>query len=348
MNRQLLALRGLAICLVVLNHTIKLGIWHSENYPASHIGGAWGLLLLIFVQLGIFAVPIFMFISGAFLAYTAQGSDLKLTFRIALAGIKIMIWPYIIWSILFYILSYLLFGDTTSLLGYVKDLLVGYPNNFIPLMIFFYLVSPVLIKYAYRSGFLLILFFGLYQIFLLNVAYPGILGFRFPEWVRFFTPPILRNTLAIWGIYLPLGLVYGLHAKKIKPVLYRYTWIIGIATILLFSLSVINELHFIHLDIISQVTPMLFVLLIPVIQREQIPLFRELEKIGKRAYGLYLMNLIIINLILTFSYWMRAWLNSAQLVFLWTLVLLTLLIPILIMKSVERIPKFSVYRYLFG
>ncbi|MGE5223864.1 MAG: hypothetical protein ACM3PY_15605, partial [Omnitrophica WOR_2 bacterium] len=224
----------------------------------------------------------------------------------------------------------------------------GYPNNFIPLMIFYYLISPILIKFGYRSGFLLIILFALYQIFLLNVASPGILGFRFPEWVRFFTPPILRNTLAIWGIYLPLGLVYGLHAKKIKPVLYKYYWIIGIATILLFSLSVINELKIIHLDIISQVTPMLFVLLIPFIQREKIPFYRELEKIGKRAYGLYLMNLIIINLILILSNWMEAWLNSAQLVLLWTLVILTLGIPILIMKSVERIPKFSVYRYLFG
>lgn len=348
MNRQLLALRGLAIFLVVLNHTIKLGIWHSENYSASHIDGAWGLTLLIFVQLGIFAVPIFMFISGAFMAYTAQGSNLQSSFKIALAGIKIMIWPYIIWSVLFYIVSYLLLGDSTTLLGYIKDLLVGYPNNFIPLLIFFYLVSPILIRFANRSGFLLILLFGLYQIFLLNVAFPGILGFRFPEWASYFTPPVLRNTLATWGIYLPLGLVYGLHAQKIRPVLLKYDWVVGVAAILLFTVSVFNELLSKNLDIVNQVTPVLFVFLIPLIKRESIPFYRQLEKIGKRAYGVYLMNLIVINLILILSNWIEVWLSSAQFVILWILVILTLGIPVFIMKFVERIPKFSVYRYLFG
>jgi surface polysaccharide O-acyltransferase-like enzyme len=348
MNRQFPAFRGLAIFLVILNHSITLGLWNADAYSSSQIGGVWGVLLLVLVQLGIFAVPVFLFISGSFFVYAARGSDPKLSYKTVWSGLKNILWPYLIWSVAFYVLIYVLNGERYSLLGYVKNLIVGYPNNFVPLMMFFYLLSPMIVKVGKRHGLALLVMAGLYQIFLLNVVYPGILGFAFPHWTWYFTPPVLRTTMALWGIYFPLGVIYSLHSKRINPVLYQLRWLLGITTALLFMLAVINEVLISGVAIAASLAPLFFMLCIPVIKRESIPFYRQLENIGRRAYGLYLTNLVVLNLIILAVQAIASWLNAYQLLLLVALVFLALEIPVLLMRSVERLPRLGVYRYMFG
>src|SRR5512139_3000186 len=102
MNRQLGALRGLAILIVVLYHTIGLGISIPQEwgYPSIEV---WSRTILSLLQQpGTFAVPIFLFISGCFVSYAAGGTPPRLSWKTVWSGLKRLLWPYILWSSVFY------------------------------------------------------------------------------------------------------------------------------------------------------------------------------------------------------------------------------------------------------
>jgi surface polysaccharide O-acyltransferase-like enzyme len=156
-NRQFAALRGLAILLVVLNHSIHLGNWYSGEMGFSQPTGVEYTILLVLEQLGVFAVPIFLFLSGCFFVYAAKGKELKNAYKV--------VWT--IWDILFSLiffgrsysmsLIYVWLSQSYTIFEYLKHLIVGYPFNFIPLLIFFYLLAPVLVAAGKRLSWLFLL-----------------------------------------------------------------------------------------------------------------------------------------------------------------------------------------------
>ena len=97
MNRQYGALSGVAIFLIVLNHAIHFGL------QTSPVGPPWLGALIALQALGAFAVPVFLFVSGAFLAYAAK--EFSVTF--IRSSLERILWPYVIWSGIFYTLMYL-------------------------------------------------------------------------------------------------------------------------------------------------------------------------------------------------------------------------------------------------
>ena len=202
MMRQLGAFSGLAMVLIVLNHAIHIGIESTALYGAEPVTG-WGRYLLTGLQaLGVFAVPVFLFVSGSFAAYAARARRTAgISYHFVWAALRHILIPYLIWSLIFYAAVYFLRGEQYAPLQYVKNLLVGYPYHFIPLLTFFYLLAPILLWLNQRVSWLSVLLVGVYQLFLLNVREPGLLGFAFPEAAGLLTPPILFNTMADWGVY---------------------------------------------------------------------------------------------------------------------------------------------------
>ena len=79
MNRQFPALSGLAMLLIVLNHTIEMGTSVPVQVGYPPVEGAMRTVLSLLQGLGVFAVPTFLFISGTFVAYAARGEPPKLT-----------------------------------------------------------------------------------------------------------------------------------------------------------------------------------------------------------------------------------------------------------------------------
>src|SRR4030095_12470672 len=100
MNRQYGALSGLAILLIVMNHAIHFGVM---VYP---VGGGWVYALSLLESLGVFAVPAFLFISGGFVSYSAA----QLSLAFIKGSVSRILWPYIIWSIAFFALEFLVTG----------------------------------------------------------------------------------------------------------------------------------------------------------------------------------------------------------------------------------------------
>ena len=336
MHRQFLAFRGIAIILVVLNHTIHMGneYYHAAGFPALPAWASFGLTALS--ALGVFAVPIFLFLSGCFFAYATSNKDLKSSYKIVLKNLPNVVTPYLIWSIIFYIEIHFLHEQRFSLSGWAKNLIVGYPFNFVPLLIFFYILAPLLVKIGKRFGWLLIILIGLYQLFLIGVVRPEVLGLDFPAWLNILAPPVLYNPLADWAIYFPLGLVYVLNMKATLPLLQRGKWALLLSTIGFYILGVLNSASILHLPIARYIAPIPFMLITPIVSHRSIPNVRFLELFGRRAYGLYLMNLLVLDLTLFSIQKLVTPFLANLLILLPILFVITLMIPYGIMKGVEE------------
>ena len=348
MNRQFGALSGLAIVLVVLNHSIHMvtTIPPALGYPPAQ--GWPHYLLLALEQLGIFAVPTFLFISGGFAVYYAQSSTLRQGYKAVWSRMQRILWPYLIWSVAFYILIYVQLGQRHTLLEYVKDLLVGYPFNFVPLLVFFLALSPLLVRIAKRHGFLLVAGIGLYQLLLIDLANPMTLRVALPGWMQAFVPRVVGTTLADWAIFFPLGIVYGLNARRISAGLSRAIVPLAITVAALFALHLLDQAGAIQFPLAKYLAPLAFVALIPSIKRDAIPLAPWWEWVGAMSYGLYLTNLIAADVVL----WaVQVWLPSAfyhPLLLAPVVFALALAIPLALMRGLSRLPARAAYRYVFG
>ena len=78
---------------------------------------------------------------------------------------------------------------------------------------------------------------GIYQLVLFNLVYPGAYGFQFPTWTHVLVPKIVSATMAQWAIFFPLGLICGLKAKSVTPVLAEFNWILSRVTIVMLALA---------------------------------------------------------------------------------------------------------------
>jgi fucose 4-O-acetylase-like acetyltransferase len=334
---------------VVLNHSITKGLEVQQlGYPSPAQEGVLYYILSTLRDLGPVAVPTFLFISGCFFAYSARGNDPKLSWKVVWTGLKHLLWPYLFWSVMFYILIYFQRNEAYTPPGYLKNLLVGYPFHFIPLIAFYYVLSPLLVRLAKRFGFVLVVVIGLYQLILINVLYPGTLGFTFPAWMGFLAPPVLRSTLALWAIYFPLGLVYSINARSVLPWLQRFRWAILAATITFFAVSLLDLFSVLNFPLAGFIYPLAFTLFCPTLRRDSIPMVRELEKIGRSAYGLYLTNLLVIELVLLSIHLLAPWVFSHQVLLQPILFSIGLAGPLLLMRGVMHLPTRPAYRYVFG
>jgi peptidoglycan/LPS O-acetylase OafA/YrhL len=352
MNRQFGALRGLAIILVVLNHSIDC-IFNTTTWlpgQASHASadGLMHVILTALQNLGVLAVPMFLFISGSFFAYAASGSRTKLSWTPVRSSLKHVLWPYFIWSIVFYALVYLLRGEQYSVWGYATKLLVGYPFWFVPLLVFWYIASPVLVRFSDRYGWAFIVALGIYQLVLVNLVYDGVYGFQFPSWMHLLVPKVIGVTMAQWAIFFPLGLICGLKAKSVNPKLAKFSWILLSVTIMMLALSILDANAIVRVPLAGLAAATAFVLYMPSIKREAIPLYRQLEQVGRKSYGVYLLELIVLFLALIVIQAFVPGLFDLDVLELSILFIAALAVPLVIMSIVAHSLLRGTYHYLFG
>lgn len=340
MNRQYGALSGLAIVLIVLNHAIQFGT------QVSPVEGGW-LKVLIFLQaLGTFGVPAFLFISGAFLAYAAR----ELSLRFIASSLERILWPYVIWSAIFYVLLFATTNEQFPISGYIKNLLVGYPYHFVPLLIFWYVTAPVVVKLGKRYGVALLVTVALYQAFLLTLRAPGIFGgLELPGWMQLFRPPVLFRPMSDWAIYFPLGLVFSMHDAALKPRLIRLRWLSVAATAALFVLGILDAYEMIRAPWARFVAPVPLMFLLPTIDRGWVPSVRRFELLGKRSYGIYLSHFVFINLIVFFILRSGVDLGNVRFLTFPVFFVLALGLSLLLMEGMTKAsPARRIYRYVFG
>jgi peptidoglycan/LPS O-acetylase OafA/YrhL len=348
MNRQSVALGGLAIVLVVLHHAIDFEFLWLQNLGFSVAGKPEFYLLAPLHKLGPIAVPLFLFISGGFVAYAARGNPPRLSRHSVQSALLRLLWPYLVWSTVSYLMVYWQNGERYSLAGYLKNYIVGYPYHFVPLLLFFYTISPILAYWAKRYGSAVVVAFALYQIVLVIVKYPAEFGLILPSWAEYLSPPILGYTLAMWGVYFPLGMVVALDGQRWRPWLERCRWPLVVLTLAFFVIDILNMLLPVHIWMAVYIYPLTFVLLAPQIKRQWIPAVGEFEYIGKRSYGVYFTHLLVMNLLfLGVQHW-APWLIESPLLVVSVVFLLAIGIPLLVMHLFSAMPSRMAYRYVFG
>jgi surface polysaccharide O-acyltransferase-like enzyme len=299
MNRHFPALRGVAILLVVVNHAVTLTLDGVREHGFPPVPGWERAILVGLRSLGLVAVPLFLFLSGSFAVYAMRGKPLIAGYRSVRLSLQHVLIPYLLWSIIFYLGIYILLDQTFALGEYVKFLFVGYPFNFVPLLVFFYLVAPLLLRLADRAPWVLLLGIALYQLLLFWVAISGEIGQMLPTWMAYLTPPGLGLSFGLWGIFFPMGVVFGLRDQAVKRAVRRAAPVLLVASFGLYLLVTLDVLGVVAAPLAGFLLPMVFIPLMPVLRRELIPGAQALESLGRNAYGLYLTNLLMITVVLT-------------------------------------------------
>ena len=346
MYKQSTAFKGLAVLLVVLNHTIVMGTagLGKINIQLSH---QFQIGLSLLAAFGLYAVPLFLFYSGCFVRYALENRDLRTSYKIIFSNILIVLWPYIIWSIVFYLVIFIDGGTTFSLLGYLKNLLVGYPFNFVPILIFFYLLSPLLLKAKEWFIVGLLVFFLLYQVFLILLNDPDLAG-SLPESLHIFAIPVVREPLRTWALYFPLG-IYIKFLLSNSAVVKQYLKILFIVlTLLILAVNLVSVLGFYSSPWIKYLLPLPFVLLSIFWQREKIPFFKFFERLGKRSYGIYLINLIVLDILVLILISVLKTIPGFPLFYFVILFAITVSLPIFMMERFEKLVSKRIYRLIFG
>jgi peptidoglycan/LPS O-acetylase OafA/YrhL len=221
---------------------------------------------------------------------------------------------------------------------YIKNLLVGYPFNFVPILVAWYIISPIISRSSKPFAMVLIIGIGIYQIILINLLTPGILGIIFPEWMNILIPKVLGTPIAQWGLFFPLGLFISLYSESIIPWIKKFKFLFIGLTITLFGISIASSLSLLMAPWwISLACPLSFMPLLPLIRRKQIPFFHFMEKIGVNSYGIYLTNLIILEVCLFLIKLIMPWLLNLTIILLLVLFTITLSIPLLSDQFIKQL-----------
>lgn len=230
-------LRLLAILAVILIHTTTKTL-EAARYALEAIP-----FTLFFNQAAIFAVPLFFLISGFVLELNYRQLDYLQYFKKRATRI---IAPYIFWS-LFYFLVYPMTQIPGAPFWYL--LITGqasYQLYFIPAIIIFYLLFPMLHKIVWLFSKWYVIFPLIFlQLFLMFQDY-YIQGFRMES--------ALRVTILSF-VFFPLGMIASHHQEKIlqfvKRNVYSLTALLLLCMLLSFGQSfwfyeTTKRLHFIY------------------------------------------------------------------------------------------------------
>lgn len=383
MRRMIPFLRGLAILAVVANHSAGTGLgalffWaHSLRDGAPPYLGEYGTLtywvLATIRQLTLFSVPAFLFISGYFVAYAARGENATLSWKVVSTRITSLIWPYLIWSFVAYGLQLLLslglgWGESYSLGEFVLRLATGRVVEayfFVPLLIQFYLLAPLIARFVKRRGTLTVLVALAIQLVVSGIWYSHMLGVDLHPGLR----AVLEFDTALfvhWALFFPLGVACGFRASQIGQWLSQRKWLLLAGAVTLLALCMVETfaLNYLQTDILGRSQQVwladhgrkLSTLLYAVVsifavlafKRRASRLVTTIEEVGSKSYGIYLIHPLVIQVISVGVYARLPRLASEQWILQPLLFGLAVGSSVLVMVLVNRFFGRRLYRYAFS
>lgn len=372
MNKRLIVLNGLSILAVIANHATASGyiamfFWTDRYWnvtvPNYDQMGSFGYFFLIAVQkLALFCMPAFLFVTGVFLTYMARGAQSRLTFGVVWRRILNFIPPYLIWIALYFAADYVLRGATNTPLGYLSQVVLinQSPLFFIPLVIVYYLLSPLLAPLARKRWPLLLALSGLILAGATAHSYIRLASFGAENpretLYRFILPD---GPLFEYVFYYTLGMVYGFHSARIKPFLARIRWVLLDCAVVFGVLAVIeSELVFRATESIfwrsrtltvpTVLYSVSFILSFMAFDYARLPFENQLFKLGGSTLGVYLIHKIPLMFFPKVIYHVLPAILAYQILYQPLLVALAAAVPLLLMAIVRRTPLKPAYRILFG
>jgi membrane-bound acyltransferase YfiQ involved in biofilm formation len=366
-NRRIPLLRGLAIIAVVINHavlqTIHALIWQGDRYRGvavpdyGQIGSLAYWALSVLCQLALVSVPAFVVIAAfsANYARARANSDWK-AIR---AWVLNLLVPYLVWSAIV-LLGSRLGGSTRTPLQALGDVITGtvsYGFFFVPLLIQFYFLSPLLFRFARSSPrMLLIISIGLHLIlvFLSPIASIWGAGLAMSGLLE-----SIRWTFLPWLIYFVLGLLLAMNLQRVTPWFRQHRTALLISTLVWGMLSVV-EGYVVHrttldlswtrssLKVSSTPYAISAIALFVAWDIRESSITRQVQQLGRFSFGIFILNFKIIGLSSGFFYVFLPVALGQPFVLMALFVILGIGVPWGLMNLVARSPARRVYRYLFG
>jgi len=360
MTRKLLFLNGLAILAIPIQHVTAYGLqamfeWTDRyrdvlvpNYDA--VGSPAFVVSMVLRQLSTYSVPGFLFISGFFIAFMVRGKEANLSYKTILPRIRTLVYPFLIWTVIRYILLRQFPSSLDDILN---------PYHFIPLLIQFYLISPLLVKWARRNWKSLLAITAVLHLGLQLVRYIEDFGLTFPgmEQILFVSPRwAIHGQQPFW---FPLGLVAGMNTKGFGDFLERVKpWLLPAA--ILFAVT-LNAEYLIadSLNGPAWIGPtfsgfsrnffILAVLMLVLASDDtKFPYSKKISEVGTRSLGIYLGNIPFIYVTAVLMYRLTPALLGIQVLYQPILFAAGFLGPLALMWFVRSTRLRGAYRYLFG
>ena len=360
MTRRLLLLNGLAILGIVLHHAAAYTLqamfeWTDRYMPVSvpnydQLGSPAYYLVMAIRLLAIWSVPAFLFISGYYVGFMTKGKDGPLKWNSMLPRIKVLLYPFVVWTAIRFIL---LRRFPTSL-----DEVLN-PYFFIPLLIQFYLLAPWIARIAQRNWKLLLAAAALLHIISWGVRYLANIGVFIPGQDIFLALTPRWFFLTWQPFWFPFGIVFGIHfynrgqqlARLKRPLLAMVILLSFFILAEYFLLDRLNREEWlgpVFSGLAAAPFSLTVILCFLAFSDVTLPLSSQIAQVGAKSLGIYLGNIPFVYVVAALMYHLTPWLLGYHLIYLFILIIAGLGGPLLLMELVRRSPARAQYRILFG
>lgn len=230
---------------------------------------------------------------------------------------------------------------------------------FVPLLILYYLLAPLVVKLARSNIRLLLAGAAVVQLLAVALFYARVYHPRFPavlkSWVDLGPLQYLR-----FAFYFPFGVVCGMFSRMVKDSLTQLKSALPWLVLLFFGLSVAETAMVYNLGgniwpiggdqtkLFSALFSTALVFCFVVFDKLTVPSIRTVKKLGTHSYGLYLCHYPVLGIIAEVVGRAVPWVVSQGWLLLPLLFALTVTSAMLMMEGVARLPVKRFYRYLFG
>ena len=339
--------------------------WWTDRYRAvavpnwDQLGSPTYWLLVIVNQVCLFAVPAFLFISGYFVAYAAQGDPPHIGSRVLRSRLVGVALPYVIWSLVFLAIDAAL-GTLYAPPTYLRKIAIGdaLPGfYYVPLLCQFYLISPLIVRWAKTQPWRLLLITGAWQLLMVGLPY---------IWGLWGDPVAAQRALRVWDFtfprwifYFALGVVGGFETKRLSAWLTRNSRYLvaaaaglGILAIaesqVLFNLTGEWDWAFAPLKLSSSLYAPVCMLAFLSLRVQRTPVWRALDHLGAVSFGIFLIHGKVLELLSRLIYHLAPALLSRQVALAALLFIVVLGGSWLALHTLTRSPARHYYRYFFG
>lgn len=369
MSKRLLQLNGLAILAVIVFHSAGWGFtamfaWAHRYLPVTSPDFSQKASLAYYYlktadQVSVFAIPAFLAISGVFVVITSGSQPMASIWRRIVGRLGKLVVPYLVWTGVV-LLGQVLQGAHIQPIRLLVILLTGGASPayyFVPLLIQFYLIAPLLVAIARRRPWVLFAATLVVQLCLYVLHYLILLQVDW-SWVT-----VAANLVPKWFFvarlfWFSLGILAGLNLARVSNFCSSHLRALVTLAVLFvvfgvvfweWLLSLVGVSFLPHWEtLIDGVYSLAVMAVVMGLPAHEWALPDQVAAVGVQSYGIYLVHAPLMEYASRLIYHFAPWILGKEILFQPILILVALGGPLALMAAVRRSPARRLYPYLFG